>query len=180
MNTQRTSAGSTSPNTSPRYCSRFSAMPVSTTTGSGARITSVLSATITGAVPSPWWSWSRNVSGAISVGSMRVFTGCCMAGPSSWYLISVVVLEYHDSMTMPRQALDRSSRTDTGETGRVNQKRRTRAAIVAAAKGLMSQGVTPTVAQAAEAALVSRTTAYRYFPTQDSLLLELAVDIDVD
>jgi AcrR family transcriptional regulator len=36
------------------------------------------------------------------------------------------------------------------------------------------------VAQAAEAALVSRTTAYRYFPTQDSLLLELAVDIDVD
>jgi AcrR family transcriptional regulator len=66
------------------------------------------------------------------------------------------------------------------ETGRVNQKRRTRAAIVSAAKDLLAQGTTPTVAQAAEVALVSRTTAYRYFPTQDSLLLEVAVDADVD
>jgi AcrR family transcriptional regulator len=65
-------------------------------------------------------------------------------------------------------------------TGRVNQKRRTRAAIVDAAKELLDRGVTPTVAQAAEAALVSRTTAYRYFPTQESLLLEVAIDIDVD
>jgi AcrR family transcriptional regulator len=65
-------------------------------------------------------------------------------------------------------------------TGRVNQKRRTRAAIVDAAKQLMESGITPTVAQAAEAALVSRTTAYRYFPTQESLLLEVAVDVDVD
>ncbi len=44
----------------------------------------------------------------------------------------------------------------------------------------MESGITPTVAQAAEAALVSRTTAYRYFPTQESLLLEIAVDVDVD
>lgn len=43
----------------------------------------------------------------------------------------------------------------------------------------MSDGITPTVAQAAEAALVSRTTAYRYFPTQESLLLEIAVTVDV-
>ena len=50
---------------------------------------------------------------------------------------------------------------------------------MAAAKELLEQGTTPTVAQAAEAALVSRTTAYRYFPTQESLLLEVAVDIDV-
>jgi AcrR family transcriptional regulator len=62
----------------------------------------------------------------------------------------------------------------------VNQKRRTRAAVVDAAKQLMEAGTTPTVAQAAEAALVSRTTAYRYFPTQESLLLEIAVDVDVD
>lgn len=66
------------------------------------------------------------------------------------------------------------------ETGRVNQKRRTRAAIVNAALELVRQGATPTVAQAAEAALVSRTTAYRYFPTQESLLLEVAVHTDVD
>lgn len=65
-------------------------------------------------------------------------------------------------------------------TGRANQKRRTRAAIVAAAGDLMAQGITPTVPQAAEAALVSRTTAYRYFPTQESLLVELAMGVDVD
>ena len=66
------------------------------------------------------------------------------------------------------------------ESGRVNQKRRTRVAIVAAAKDLVHRGVTPTVAQAAEAALVSRTTAYRYFPTQEALLVEVAMNIDVD
>jgi AcrR family transcriptional regulator len=66
------------------------------------------------------------------------------------------------------------------ETGRVNQKKRTRAAVVAAAHELVRQGLTPTVAQAAEAALVSRTTAYRYFPTQQSLLVELAVSANVD
>jgi AcrR family transcriptional regulator len=69
---------------------------------------------------------------------------------------------------------------DSSETGRVNQKRRTRAAVVAAAMDLLQQGITPTVAQAAEAALVSRTTAYRYFPTQESLLVELSVNLDVD
>jgi AcrR family transcriptional regulator len=75
-------------------------------------------------------------------------------------------------MTVPRQE-------DPAERGRVNQKRRTRAAIVAAAQQLLDQGVTPSVAQAAEAALVSRTTAYRYFPTQESLLLEIAMNADV-
>lgn len=66
------------------------------------------------------------------------------------------------------------------ETGRVNQKRRTRAAIVAAGRELLAQGTAPTVAQAAELALVSRTTAYRYFPTQESLLVELTMTSDVD
>jgi AcrR family transcriptional regulator len=79
---------------------------------------------------------------------------------------------YHEGMTVPRQG-------KSSETGRVNQKRRTRAAIVEAAQELLQQGVTPTVAQAAEAALVSRTTAYRYFPTQESLLVELSVNLDV-
>ena len=40
---------------------------------------------------------------------------------------------------------------------------------------LRRQGITPTVAQAVEFALVLWTTAYRYFPTQESLLLELSV-----
>jgi AcrR family transcriptional regulator len=76
-------------------------------------------------------------------------------------------------MRVPRQE-------ESLKDGRVNQKRRTRTAIVAAAKDLIENGVTPTVAQAAEAALVSRTTAYRYFPTQESLLVEVAMNDDVD
>jgi len=64
-------------------------------------------------------------------------------------------------------------------SGRVNQKRRTRTAIITAAQAIIERGVTPTVAQAAEEALVSRTTAYRYFPTQESLLLELSINIEV-
>jgi AcrR family transcriptional regulator len=60
------------------------------------------------------------------------------------------------------------------EDPRANQKRRTRAAIVEAAQLLQAEdGEAPTVAQAAEAAGVSRATAYRYFPTQESLVLEL-------
>jgi AcrR family transcriptional regulator len=55
-------------------------------------------------------------------------------------------------------------------TGRINQKRRTRDALVSAARDLVKQGVTPTVEQAASAAGVSRTTAYRYFTTQRALL----------
>jgi AcrR family transcriptional regulator len=62
----------------------------------------------------------------------------------------------------------------------VNQKRRTRNAIVAAARAIVDRGESPSVATAAEEALVSRTTAYRYFPTQESLLLELSVTISVD
>ena len=55
-------------------------------------------------------------------------------------------------------------------TGRVAQKRRTREALVAAARRLVAQGATPTVEAAAEAASISRTTAYRYFPSQRALL----------
>jgi AcrR family transcriptional regulator len=57
---------------------------------------------------------------------------------------------------------------------RANQKERTREALVDAAKELASAGAPPTVADAAEQARVSRATAYRYFPTQESLLLEVA------
>jgi AcrR family transcriptional regulator len=57
---------------------------------------------------------------------------------------------------------------------RANQKERTRAALVAAAAELLRSGTPPTVAEAAEAAKVSRATAYRYFPTHESLLVEVA------
>jgi AcrR family transcriptional regulator len=63
-------------------------------------------------------------------------------------------------------------RMSTGyeEVGRVRQKRRTRDALVAATRQLVAEGDTPTVEVAAERAGVSRTTAYRYFPTQADLL----------
>ncbi len=61
----------------------------------------------------------------------------------------------------------------------MNQKRRTRSAIIAAAQAVLDRGETPTVAKAAEEALVSRTTAYSYFPTQESLLFELTINIEV-
>jgi AcrR family transcriptional regulator len=57
---------------------------------------------------------------------------------------------------------------------RANQKERTRAAIVVAATRILRNGATPTVAAAAEAAKVSRATAYRYFPTPESLHIEVA------
>lgn len=56
---------------------------------------------------------------------------------------------------------------------RANQKARTRAALVEAAAGLLRKGAAPTVAEAADEARVSRATAYRYFPTQEALLLEV-------
>ena len=55
-------------------------------------------------------------------------------------------------------------------TGRVNQKVRTRDALIAATRELLAQGVTPTMEGAAAAAAISRTTAYRYFPNLRALL----------
>lgn len=57
------------------------------------------------------------------------------------------------------------------QTGRTQQKARTRAALLAATRELLAEGVSPTVEQAAERAAVSRTTAYRYFPNQRVLLI---------
>jgi AcrR family transcriptional regulator len=57
------------------------------------------------------------------------------------------------------------------KTGRVNQKFRTRQALLEAAREWLAQGVTPTIEQAAASASVSRPTAYRYFPNQEALLV---------
>ena len=61
--------------------------------------------------------------------------------------------------------------------GRPNQRRRTRKALLEAAALLMAEGATPTLEEIAEAALVSRATAYRYFPGLDALLLEASLDV---
>lgn len=63
---------------------------------------------------------------------------------------------------------------------RANQKQRTREAIVDAAVQLLRAGARPSVAEAAAAAKVSRATAYRYFPTQEALLVEAAAIGPVD
>ena len=55
---------------------------------------------------------------------------------------------------------------------RPRQTERTRRALIAAADELFAQGQVPTVAAVAERAQVGRATAYRYFPTQEALLLE--------
>jgi AcrR family transcriptional regulator len=55
--------------------------------------------------------------------------------------------------------------------GRIHQKRRTRNALVTAARELVASGATPTIEAAADAASISRATAYRYFPNQRALLV---------
>jgi AcrR family transcriptional regulator len=57
------------------------------------------------------------------------------------------------------------------QIGRVNQKARTREALIATTRELLSQGITPTMEGAAAAASISRTTAYRYFPNLRALLI---------
>jgi AcrR family transcriptional regulator len=56
------------------------------------------------------------------------------------------------------------------QVGRVNQKSRTRQALIAATRELLAQGITPTMEGVAVAASISRTTAYRYFPNLRALL----------
>jgi len=62
--------------------------------------------------------------------------------------------------------------TPTKETGRPAQRRRTRSTIIAATAELLAAGKSPSVAEIAEAADVSRRTVYMYFPTLEHLLLD--------
>lgn len=62
-------------------------------------------------------------------------------------------------------------------TSRANQKKRTRAAIIEAARDLILTGGAVTMSAVAEAALVSEATAYRYFPDLVSLLREADVGV---
>jgi len=61
--------------------------------------------------------------------------------------------------------------------GRPNQRRRTRKDLLDAASKLMRQGRKPSLEEVAEAALVSRATAYRYFPSIEALMVEAALDV---
>jgi AcrR family transcriptional regulator len=65
----------------------------------------------------------------------------------------------------------RAKRANLSE-GRINQKLRTRRALLEAASRLVRRGLNPTLAEIAEEALVARATAYRYFSSLERLLLE--------
>src|SRR5690349_23500714 len=65
-----------------------------------------------------------------------------------------------------------SAMTTQGPRTRDRQTRRTKRALVEAADAIFAEGVVPSVAAVAERADVARATAYRYFPTQEALLLE--------
>jgi AcrR family transcriptional regulator len=57
-------------------------------------------------------------------------------------------------------------------TGRLNQKTRTRRAIIDACRDLIRSGSLVTMPEVARAALVSEATAYRYFPDLTSIITE--------
>jgi AcrR family transcriptional regulator len=61
-------------------------------------------------------------------------------------------------------------------TGRARQKQRTHRLLLDAARTLIAAGSRPTVSDVADAAEVSRRTAYRYFPTQRKLMADAALD----
>lgn len=63
-------------------------------------------------------------------------------------------------------------------SGRTRQKARTRDAMLTAARDLLAVGDLPTVEQAADAAGVSRATAYRYFPNQRDMLVAAHPEIE--
>jgi len=60
--------------------------------------------------------------------------------------------------------------------GRPAQRQRTRSRLLSAAARLLAAGQTPTTTEVADAAAVSRRTAYRYFPTQEQLLVESSLE----
>src|SRR3954467_8211725 len=71
-------------------------------------------------------------------------------------------------MTLSRQ-------DDSLSAGRANQRARTRAALVDAAVALIRDGRPPSMPEAAERALVSVATAYRYFRTAEDLWEDAAL-----
>jgi AcrR family transcriptional regulator len=78
---------------------------------------------------------------------------------------------------MGSQQNDDSDRGDPQvASGRIRQKLRTKRELLAAASAMLAAGRTPTVTEVADAAAVSRRTAYRYFPTQTKLLAEAALE----
>ena len=62
------------------------------------------------------------------------------------------------------------------DAGRANQRRRTRKDLLAAAARLLKEGRAPDMDDVAREAMVSRATAYRYFPSIEALLVEAPLE----
>lgn len=77
---------------------------------------------------------------------------------------------YHHEMTVSPN--DDSTKNE----GRKNQKARTRTALLQAAVELLREGKSPSMPQAADRAMVSIATAYRYFPSADTLWWEASTE----
>jgi len=75
-------------------------------------------------------------------------------------------------MKKVKQNRAEKERSSEAGSGRVAQRNRTRRAIVDAAQRLMTSGATPSMAEIAAAAEVSRRTMYMYFPTLEQLLID--------
>ena len=65
---------------------------------------------------------------------------------------------------------------ERSQVTRDNQRARTRRDLVAAALRLVERGHTPTVTEVADAAQISRRTAYRYFPNAEQLMVEALLE----
>jgi AcrR family transcriptional regulator len=65
------------------------------------------------------------------------------------------------------------------EKGRPQQRLRTRKDLLQAASRLMRQGAQPSLEEVAAEAMVSRATAYRYFPDIGALLAEASLDVGI-
>jgi len=73
---------------------------------------------------------------------------------------------------MPKVKKNSSATEDGPGAGRAAQRNRTRRAIVEAAIRLLDAGGTPSLAEIATEAEVSRRTVYMYFPTVEQLLID--------
>src|SRR6185312_5445875 len=72
--------------------------------------------------------------------------------------------KYRSDMAVSRQASARPQAKETGPRARMQRM------LLDTAMELMQSGMIPSVSAVAEAAGVSRATAYRYFPTQASMI----------
>jgi AcrR family transcriptional regulator len=63
------------------------------------------------------------------------------------------------------------------DSGRINQKLRTRKAILQAVSRILKHNPNPSLEEIAQEALISRATIYRYFPKIESLLIEAVLEL---